>query len=214
MPSFSAHLDGVLGGLNDERPMRPYRARPEPVYKGKRAPAPDHHVAQLVSAAGFSWLGRSRRLRFTSTGPDAELTRDGHGWWLNLREGCGTAAVEALYAREGVALCEQVSAYTASRLGVTGHRFEARDLGEHPARCYPSRGLIVLHWAVFGLHREHVDHALAGQFAHLSLGTTRRSGEWWKVMYRLHPAAGDHEDRFAVAWSQAWIGALESKGGQ
>jgi hypothetical protein len=215
MTSFSEHLQGKLASLNSgfDQPARSLpRERRSAIYKGRGAPAADHRAVTLIDGEGFTWDGYPRRMRLTRAGPDAAFTRDGFGRWLDLREGCGVPEITALYAREGIALLasenfRHMPEGYERRLGLSGVRYESRDLGEQIARCYPSRRLVVLHWAAFSLSPDLLRYVVAGQLACIALSSTRRTRQWRERMAALS-LTGDDEDRLGKAWATTWIGGL------
>lgn len=227
MTSLSAHLQGKLASL-DARWSEPARAAPParlPSIAKSRPAAPDRKSVTLADGEGFVFKGLSHRLKLTSDNVPS-FTRDGFGRWLRLPRGTGADVIAALYARAGVAwlTADDESGpprlrSTEQRLGLPGTRhnvpvprvrYEARDLGERAARCYPSRSLVILHWATFGLAVALIDYVATCQLAHLATGSTKRDRQWWQLMSRFYPSTADMEDRLAAAWSRAWTGNVEA----
>jgi hypothetical protein len=214
--TFSAHLERLLADMNTPQPARSLPREPrQRIYKGRGPVAADHRTVTLVDGEGFTFLGQPHRLDLTNSGAVA-FDRDGYGHWLRLPPGAGVGEITALYACEGLAsLARECGGESRMRgievrLGLAGVRYEARDLGDRVARCYPSRRLVVLHWAAFSLDPNLINYVITGQLGHLAAGSTKRDRKWWQRMDGFYPpSAGDTEDRLAAAWSRAWIGESE-----
>lgn len=227
MASLPAHLQGKLAGL-DARWSEPARSLPPParlpsISKSHRPARPEHKSITLVNGEGFAFKGLPHRLKLTSDQLPS-FTRDGFGRWLRLPRGAGADVITALYAREGIAWLTADGQSgpprvrsTEQRLGLPGRhcnmpgprvRYAARDLGERTARCYPSRSLVILHWATFGLEVTLMDYVATSQLVHLTTGNTKRDRKWWQLMSRFYPSTSDMEDRLPDAWSRAWTGGV------
>lgn len=219
--TFSEMLQEAADRAGDgfaDRPAVPPRVRRPPPPRGRvGAVPPEHRAVALVAGEGFRWLGLPHRLRLVDDGPDARFARDGFGRWVELRRGCGAGAVTSLYTGEGLQYLTGDTGYSrrvreyAQRAGVREYRFEVRDLGERPARCFAARGLAVLHWAVFSLEPRLVEYQASALLVHIAAGHCRRDHEWWRIMQRLwFGEATRLDDKFKLAWAAAWTGAVES----
>lgn len=211
--TLQATADSAAGGFTVHVRDCVHQERLPPVPRGRLGTAaPEHRSVTLAAGEGFGWLGRPHRLRLTGDGPDARFARDGYGRWVELRRGCGVPAITSLYAREGLNWLAGSPAASrirvnAMRVGADDCRFEVRDLGGRPARCFPSRGVAVLHWAAFSLEPRLIEYQASAMLAHAGLGHTRRTREWRKTVSRLwlDPLI---DDEFKLAWAQAWTGSV------
>jgi hypothetical protein len=136
-------------------------------------------VKHMVGGEGFPWLGRSARLRTTTTpdAPPAERVRDGFGPWIQVRDDLSAteraAAIIALYRADGAEYARTRAARYLPRLGTTmAPRIEVTDkpLPRHRwCQYYPRTNTVRLYWPLFQMDVTLVDFALA-----LALWDSRR----------------------------------------
>ncbi|MFI7608487.1 SprT-like domain-containing protein [Micromonospora sp. NPDC049366] len=191
-------------------------------------------VKELVGGESFPWLGRNHRLRITQPGPQEccrmcreQVIRDPAvpvlaervhaaglssrpSYWLSvLPSALNAEAIIAWYRQQGQAWVDEHAPEWVQRLDpARGLRIVVRDLGRRRWGVYRTRKhQVELHWALFQLDREFVEHTLVHELAHATRPGGQPHGPQWQAVFsRVKPDWRETARRMAEAGDRVWLG--------
>lgn len=159
---------------------------------GEPAPA-----KEFVSGEGFSYLGRSYRLRIVDSGRVRLV-----GGRLELPRGGGAKELVGWYRRVGVPWLGRRIRPWAVRMGVEPAGVRVRSLGYRWGSC-SSDGHVNIHWAVMQLPPSLIDYVLVHELAHLRRAD--HSAEFWRIVERALPGHEEYRERLRRAGNELWL---------
>ncbi|GAA2439263.1 M48 family metallopeptidase [Streptomyces glaucus] len=176
-----------------------------------RENAPDFHVPALTDGAGFTWLGRSLRLR-TLDGR-APAARDGERLTIgrDLLARDGAKPIIRWYCEQGTAWLEQEAPALWSRLmppGTPPPELRVADIGRKRWGKYePARHRVTLAWQTMQLRPSLARYVLGHELAHATRPAGAAHGpEFWRVTERVIPLAREEQRRLAREGRTVWMG--------
>ncbi|MDP9844305.1 M48 family metallopeptidase [Streptosporangium lutulentum] len=155
---------------------------------------------QYVSGEGFSYLGRSYRLRIVDPPSEVRLVRGR----LELSRDGGARELVRWYSRVGEAWLKRRIKPWASRMGVDVVGLRVLPLGYRWGSCSPS-GAVNIHWATMQLPPTLVDYVLVHELAHLLRHD--HSAEFWRLVERTMPDYEDCRERLRRLGPDLWLPA-------
>lgn len=155
---------------------------------------------QYVSGEGFSYLGRSYRLRIVDPPAEVRLVRGR----LELGRGGGAGELVRWYSRVGEAWLRRRIKPWALRLGVDVADLRVLQLGYRWGSCSPS-GTVNIHWATMQLPPTLIDYVLVHELAHLLRHD--HSTEFWRLVERAMPDYEDCRERLRRLGPDLWLPA-------
>ncbi len=161
---------------------------------------------QYVSGEGFSYLGRSYRLRVVTESPvPVRLVRRR----LELRRDCVDDAADHLarwYRRAGESWLHKRLESWAQRMAAPVSELRVLPLGFRWGSCTPDRK-VNIHWAAMQLPPDLVDYVLAHELAHLH--RPDHSPAFWRLVERAMPDYEARRDRLRRLGPDLWFPEAE-----
>ncbi|WP_425268760.1 M48 family metallopeptidase [Kitasatospora cheerisanensis] len=157
---------------------------------------------RFATGEGFTYLGRSYRLRFVEAAPaPVQLV---HGRFQVRRDRRSFAADDLIdwYRSHGQAWLPERAAPWAQRLRVPVAELTVRRLGYRWGSCSP-RGVVNIHWATMQLPIALVDYVLVHELAHLQHHD--HSAAFWSVVERAMPDYEARRARLADVGAHLWL---------
>ncbi|BDM73163.1 hypothetical protein HEK616_66500 [Streptomyces nigrescens] len=157
---------------------------------------------RFITGEGFSYLGRSCRLKFVAAAPaPVQLV---HGRFQIRRDRRNSASADLIdwYRARGQAWLPKRAAPWAQRLRVPLAQITVRKLGYRWGSCSP-RGVVNIHWATMQLPIALVDYVLVHELAHLQHHD--HSAAFWRVVERAMPDYEVRRTRLADLGAQLWL---------
>lgn len=150
----------------------------------------------FVDGEGFSYLGRTYRLKLDRNADQPLMLRNGR-WLMSpvvLDLGGATAAQKAFrdfYVRKGEQhLAARVQEY-APKVGVRAGSVSVRDLGYHWASCGKA-GSLNFHWKLMQAPRSIVDYVVVHELCHVRFRD--HSDAFWNEVDKVLPTYRDRRD--------------------
>ncbi|WP_435244455.1 M48 family metallopeptidase [Streptomyces sioyaensis] len=168
----------------------------------RAAAAASRPTKRFITGEGFSYLGRSYRLKFVAAAPaPVQLV---HGRFQIRRDRRHSASGDLIdwYRTRGQAWLPGRAAPWAQRLRVPLAQITVRKLGYRWGSCSP-RGAINIHWATMQLPIALVDYVLVHELAHLQHHD--HSAAFWCVVERAMPDYEVRRARLADLGAQLWL---------
>jgi predicted metal-dependent hydrolase len=152
---------------------------------------------EFVSGEGFSYLGRSYRLRIVPGG-EVRLSRGR----LELPEGGGADDLVAWYCRVGLPWLTRRIQPWATRIRVQPAGVRVRPLGYRWGSC-STDGNVNVHWATMQLPPSLVDYVLVHELVHLRHAD--HGTEFWRTIERALPGYQADRERLRRAGTDLWL---------
>lgn len=159
---------------------------------------------ELVNGEGFSYLGRSYRLKIVDTGGNVRLER-GRLLLPQRLASAGDAALMAWYRRCGETWIGARAGAWAERLRVDDVRIEVRDLERKWGTASAGRQ-VRIHWATLQLPPVLVEYVLVHELAHLR--EPHHGPTFWELLARVMPDYEERKRDLARRGAALWFGRV------
>jgi hypothetical protein len=159
---------------------------------------------ELVNGEGFSYLGRSHRLKLVETDGAVRLER-GRLIMPSDVATDGPAHLIAWYQRCGETWLRPRVRSWAERLRVEPGAIEVADLGHKWGSANIGR-LVRIHWATLQLSPQLVDYVLAHELAHLR--EAHHGPAFWQLLARAMPDYDERKRELAQRGARLWFGGI------
>ncbi|MET7607444.1 SprT family zinc-dependent metalloprotease [Streptomyces avermitilis] len=195
----------VPAGLDADQLTELVRGRRRWIYsklEDRAADVASRPTKRFITGEGFSYLGRSYRLKFVASAPvPVQLL---HGRFQIRRDCRDTAAGDLIdwYRVRGQAWLPGRAEPWAQRLRVPLGEIIVRKLGYRWGSCSP-RGVVNIHWATMQLPIALVDYVLVHELAHLH--HPDHSAAFWSVVERAMPDFEARRARLGVLGAHLWL---------
>ncbi|WP_121830541.1 M48 family metallopeptidase [Streptomyces sp. S1] len=195
----------VPAGLDADQLTELVKGRRRWIYsklEDRAAAVASRPTKRFITGEGFSYLGRSYRLKFVAAAPaPVQLI---HGRFQIHRDRHDSASADLIdwYRAHGQAWLPGRAAPWAQRLRVPWAQLTVRKLGYRWGSCSP-RGTVNIHWATMQLPIALVDYVLVHEFAHLQHHD--HSTAFWRVVERAMPDYEVRRARLDDLGAQLWL---------
>lgn len=159
---------------------------------------------ELVDGEGFSYLGRSYRLKIEDAGGDVRLER-GRLVLPQRLAPAGDAALIAWYRRCGEIWLGPRAGAWAERLRVDDVPIEVRDLAHKWGTATAGRK-VRIHWATLQLPPALVEYVLVHELAHLR--EAHHGPTFWELLARAMPDYEERKRDLARRGAALWFGGV------
>ncbi|MFJ5551505.1 M48 family metallopeptidase [Streptomyces sp. NPDC093225] len=155
---------------------------------------------EYVSGEGFSYLGRSYRLRIVEPGSRVRLVRGR----LELGKDGGARELVRWYCEVGEPWLKRRLQPWTSRMGCEAEwaGLRVRPLGYRWGSCSLD-GHLNIHWATMQLPPTLIDYVLVHELAHLQRGD--HGSEFWRLVERAMPGYQDRRERLRRIGPGLWL---------